>query len=592
MKRKIEFTIVINIIIGLMTIAFLSCDDYEDYPIEQFTIDYVFSTTDSVGKNAKGYLDAIYSTMYSGHNRVGSSFAEAGDYLDAASDDAVSSSLTESSVQRLFSGRYTASNPVAGEMDWGTYYAGIRRANTFIQHIDAVPLMFTFDNNVAENIPMNRAWKAEARFLKAWFYFELVKRYGGVPIVGETPYELGDDMEIPRNTFEQCINYIVGELEAIKDSLRSFPIANVNSDGHVVTQEAAMALKCRVLLYAASPLFNERPIEENNPLVGYDSYDADRWRIAAEAAKEFIDTYYGERIFELNLSLSNVFLNDYGVNNNKETIFFRQGSLNTDVEAKNGPVGFSGNNLGAGRTSPTQNLVDAFPMKDGKAIDDPTSKYAYSLSTMYQNRDPRLEITVLHNGSTWLGKTLETFDGGTHNPTGATQKTKTSYYLRKFMGNFENNNYDKVLHTWIMFRYAEILLNYAEALNEYEGPSPAVYQVLKDIRKRARIEAGDDKMYGLKSDMDKTEMRAAIRLERRLEFAFEEHRYWDIRRWRMAEDIFKQPLRGLSIIKSGGTLSYNVITVAATDFEPKRYLYPIPYSEVLKNRNMIQNPDW
>ena len=574
-------------IFGLLSIGltFSSCDDYEDLPIEQYTIDYVFSTTDSMGVNAKGELDAIYAIMYNGHNRVG------GDYLDAASDDALSSSLTESNTMRLYSGQFSPTNMVGNEMDWGKYYAGIRKANRFINNIDIVPLMNTFDNNVDTDIPLNRAWKAEARFLKAYFYFELVKRYGGVPMVSDIPYELGDDLEIPRNTFEDCIDYIVSELEVIKDSLRSIPIANVNSDGHVVTQEAAMALKSRVLLYAASPLFNENPIEAANPLVGYTEYDAERWKEAADAAKSFMDAY--SRIFALNMNFNNIFLSDYGLNNNREIIFFRQGSRNREVESTNGPVGFSGNNLGMGRTSPTQNLIDAFPMRDGKAINDPTSKYVYSPATMYQNRDLRLDLTVLHNGSRWLNATLETFEGGVNNPVGATQKTKTSYYLRKFMGNFESQaNYSETLHTWVMFRYAEILLNYAEAQNEYEGPSDAVYQAIKDIRSRARIEAGTDRMYGLKANMDKDEMRAVIQNERRIELAFEEQRYWDIRRWKIAEAVFSKPLQGLSIIKDGSIMTYNVVNVATTTFDPKRYLYPIPHSEVVKNSNMVQNPNW
>jgi len=355
-----------------------------------------------------------------------------------------------------------------------------------------------------------------------------------------------------------------------------------------------MALKCRVLLYAASPLFNEKPIpaidESQKPLVGYENYDVERWKKAADAAKQFIDSY---PYFSLNMSFSTVFLNDYGINNNKEVIFFRQGSKNTQIEYNNGPLGFSGNNLALGRTSPTQNLVDAFPMKDGKAINDPTSKYAYSLSDMYKNRDPRLEQTVLHNGSKWLNTVLETFEGGANNPTGATQKTKTSYYLRKFMGSFETQaSYTEQLHNWVTLRYAEILLNYAEAQNEYAGPSDQVYKVIQDLRKRAKIEAGTNGLYGLKQGMNKEEMRTVIQNERRIEMAFEEQRYWDIRRWRLAEEIFKKPLQGLSIVKDGTTLNFNIINVATTNFETKRYLYPIPYSEVVKNGKMIQNPNW
>ena len=212
---------------------------------------------------------------------------------------------------------------------------------------------------------------------------------------------------------------------------------------------------------------------------------------------------------------------------------------------------------------------------------------------MYQNRDPRLKKTVLHNGATWLNTTLETYQGGTNNPAGATQKTKTSYYLRKFMGAFENEaNYYDVRHNWISFRYAEVLLNFAEAQNEYAGPGDDVYQVIKDLRARAGIEAGDDGMYGLNSGMDKEEMRAVIRNERRIELAFEEHRYWDIRRWKIAEDVFNQPVEGLVIINSAGVMIPNFVDVLSTSFEERQYLYPIPYSEVIKNQNMVQNPGW
>jgi hypothetical protein len=263
------------------------------------------------------------------------------------------------------------------------------------------------------------------------------------------------------------------------------------------------------------------------------------------------------------------------------------------VEQNNGPIGFTGNNQSRGRTSPTQNLVDAFPMKDGKAIDDPSSAYSYSTQNMYANRDPRLEYTVMHNGSRWLKKSLETSITGKNNPDHSAQTTKTSYYLRKFMGSFEeSDNYDDVLHLWIMFRYAEILLNFAEAENEYAGPTPEVYKAITDLRSRAGIEPGADNLYGLKANMSAAEMREVIRNERRIEMAFEEQRYWDIRRWRMAEDIFAGPLYGLQITKSSNVLNYERIQVAEYSFENKRYFYPIPYSEVIKNSNMKQNPGW
>ncbi|MDR3185189.1 MAG: RagB/SusD family nutrient uptake outer membrane protein [Prevotellaceae bacterium] len=593
--KSIKYSTIIGC---LFVLATTSCDEYEAVPIERFTDDYVFSTTDSLGRNAEKYLNAIYYALQNGHNCVG------GDYLDAASDDAISSAISENDIQRLAGGQYTAANRVGagrnvpnritGNMDWGGYYTAIRQAITFINNIDKVPLMMSFTNANGLKAPMNRAWKSEARFLKAYFYFELVKRYGGVPILrDDAPYELGEDMELPRNTFEYCINYIVTELDAIKDRLRTVNTLNPASEAHVITDGAVMALKSRVLLYAASPLFNEHPIEPGNELVGYAGYDRQRWKDAADAARWFIDTYQG--IYELSLAdppFASVFL-DYYTSSNKEIIFAQQGDKNKSVEQNNGPIGFTGNNQSNGRTSPTQNLVDAFPMKDGKAIDDPSSAYSYSTQNMYANRDPRLQYTVMYNGSRWLKTTLETYLKGKNNPDQSAQTTKTGYYLRKFMGSFEeSDNYDDALHLWVMFRYAEILLNFAEAENEYSGPTPEVYKAITDLRSRAKIDPGADQLYGLKASMSKEEMREVIRNERRIEMAFEEQRYWDIRRWRIAEDIFARPLYGLQITKSSNILNYERIQVAEYSFENKRYFYPIPYSEVIKNRNMKQNPGW
>lgn len=554
-----------------------SCqDDFESVPLEQFTIDFVFSTTDSLGVQARKYLNAVYSMLPNGHNRV------SGDYLDAATDDAISSSLTENDVNRLATGQYTAVSTVGSDMNWAYYYRGIRMASTFINGIDVVPLKDKFNDGQ----PLTRAWKSEARFIRALLYFELVKRYGGVPLMGDEVRQLGDDLELPRNTFDECVGYIVNELDAIRDSLRTMPITDASANGHVVTREAAMALKSRVLLYAASPLFNGGNIGGSNNLSGYPAGDAERWKKAADAAKYFIDSY---PYFKLESDFSDVFL----TSGNKEVIFFRQGGVNKSVETSNAPVGFTGVNLGNGRTSPSQNLVDAFPMLDGKPIGDPTSKYVYNFTTMYDNRDPRLGKTILHNGSTWLTTSLETFQGGKSNPVGSVQKTKTSYYMRKFMGHFENaTEYFDVRHDWILFRYAEILLNYAEAENEYAGPSDAVYQAIKDIRKRAGIEAGDDGMYGLKSGMSKDEMRQLIHNERRIEFAFEEQHYWDIRRWKEAAGVMNNPITGLQITKNGAVLSSGEITVLQPSFAERQYLYPIPYDEVIKNDNMVQNPGW
>lgn len=159
--------------------------------------------------------------------------------------------------------------------------------------------------------------------MRAHFYFELVKRYGGVPLVGDRVYELNEDMELPRNTFAQCVDYIVRELDEIKNDLRSLPMPDAGDYAHAPTKEACMAMKARVLLYAASPLFNEKPIEPGNELIGYASYDPERWNLAAQAAKELIDEFgpNGKKTLDLTADYRNIFLNFYDLSNNPELIF-------------------------------------------------------------------------------------------------------------------------------------------------------------------------------------------------------------------------------------------------------------------------------
>lgn len=584
-----------HIVLAVFGILLLSScmDNYETLPADEFTEDYLFSKTDSNGTQARQFLNLIYNTMKNGHNRVG------GDYLDASTDDAISIKIGNNpDVYRIYTGNYTASNRVSNDMYWDDYYTGIRNANRLINGIDQVPFRFTYVNALGQTRPLNVTMKAEARFLRAWFYFQLLRRYGGIPLMGDKVYTIKDDLELPRNTFEECVNYIVSELDDIQDSLRTLPISNAAEYAHVVTKETCMALKSRVLLYAASPLFNGQTLEEGNPLVGYVDYDKERWKKAADAAKAFID-YAGDNGSQtviLDEDPRDVFLGFYSYGTNPELIFYRSGGNNHDLETTNGPLGFTGNKLGNGETLPTQNLVDAFPMADGRAIDDPDGAYTYDEQNPYNNRDPRLDYTVLHNGSKWLGTTLQTWQGGENNPSSGSIYSRTSYYMCKFLGKFQDaSEYSNQMHMWVMFHYSEILLNYAEALNEYlDEPSSEVYNVLYQLRERAGISKGDvaGYSYGLKDGMTQAEMRKIIQNERRIELAFEEHRFYDIRRWRIAEEVFSKPIQGMQITVGSGQTIYTRVDLLTTTFQTKYYLYPLPYDEVIKNKNMKQNPDW
>ena len=596
------------LLLGILACAFTACnDDYENLPVDQYTIEYVFSETDSAGVQAVRFLNAIYSTLPNGYNRVGS------DFLDAATDDAVSLYMdSDPDVLRLQTGRYTASNQVSSNMNWGTWYESIRKCNIFINNIDHVPFNTTYMNSekytdsegnevVGRERPLGSSYKAEARFLRAFFYFQLLERYGGVPLVGNNVYDINDNLELSRNTFAECVDYIVSELNDIEDSLRTLPMRDAAAFAHVPTKQACIAFKSRVLLYAASPLFNGKTLEPGNPYVGYTDYDASRWTRAAEEAKRFIDTYgtlstrtsMNKNKFQLAADFRNVFLNYY-TGDVREVIFFRNNGSGTSTERNNGPLGFSGNKLGNGRTNPTQNLVDAFVMKDGKPRGE--SKYPYDPQRPYDNRDGRLDYTILHQGSQWLNTQLDTYQGGANNPSGSGRFNQTSYSRCKFMGDFRTaNEYGSHTELWIYFRFAEVLLNFAEAANESENREAYmddIINVLIPIRHRAGIEAGSDKQYGLDRTMTREEMRAVIHNERRCELAFEEHRYYDIRRWREAEEIFKNPIQGMQVVKGTTQVVYTPINILNVDWSNKMYLYPIPYTEVNKNSNMVQNPNW
>ncbi len=580
MAKSIQIT---SLLIAIMSLAFFtSCKKtYESVPLgQQIPSEIAFDPNDSAGVYAMRYLLTTYdNALQNFHNRV------SGNYIDAASDDAISSQAGIPDVQRIATGAYTATN-TNGDNVWSRHYNSIRAATVFAVNINRVPM--------AEKLPNGKmaraAYRSEARFLRAFLYFELLKRYGGIPIIGDTIRQLNDNIQLPRRPFAECVEYIVSECDDIKDSLRTQEMVNNTTYGRV-TKGAAMALKARVLLYAASPLFNGGNIDPSNPLTGYTSFDANRWKRAADAAKELIDL----GTYRLMPSLTDVFITQAApVGSNTETIFWRQNGMNTSVENNNAPVGYT--SAGAnGITSPTQDLVDAFPTIDGKPIDEAGS--GYDANNPYVNRDPRLKATIFYNGALWLNRNVETFEGGADKPGGTVQQTKTGYYMRKFMGNFESVNgspvYSNTVHDFVYFRYAEVLLNYAEALNEYSGPDTEVYDVIRKLRQRAGINAGSDDSYGVPSGLSKDQMRTLIHNERRIELAFEEHRFYDIRRWKIADEAYGAPLRGVEIQRSSqGVLTFNPIEVLTPVFRPEMYLYPIPYNEVIKNPEMVQNPGW
>ncbi|MDR1632526.1 MAG: RagB/SusD family nutrient uptake outer membrane protein [Dysgonamonadaceae bacterium] len=537
-----------------------SCGDYLDRAPELSLDD---KTVFTIFSNAERFHNDVYTNLYARFNAVG-------DYqpvpMSSASDES-DSPAGYHGTQNFNMGIYDGI-----DADLGNYYGGIRKANIFLSNREIIP----FPSETKKNQMLG-----ETYFLRAFYFNEIVKRFGGMPIMDETRIIMpGEQMNYPRNTYKECIEFILADLEKAVPLL---PVELPENEYGRATRGAAMALKARVLLYAASPLWRQEMGE-------------DLWRQAAEAAKALIDlTNNGEKVYEL-YATGNAAA-DYEQlffrrreNGNKEIIFYKHAS----------PAGFSsseiqvwapkGGNLGGdGAVCPTQNFVDLFEMANGKPIHEEGS--GYNPQNPYANRDPRFYKTILYNGCQWQGETLDLSYNPNQDLSGAHRKTKeytrTGYYVRKYLP--ESVKYQTTntsYHNWIYFRLAEMYLNYAEALNEtLASPSQEVYDAVNAVRSRSGA-------VNLPSGLGKDQMRERIWNERAIELSFEEHRWWDARRWKKATDWFGGSMYEMEITKENGQPVYATKPFYTRTYRSHMDLYPIPVAEMRKNPLYVQNPGW
>lgn len=542
--------------------ALSSCNGFLDREEDSF-IDKT-ATFDSYNRT-KQYLTYAYTLLPDGLNRFS---REA--MLASATDDA-EFAIESAEIQQFNNGSWNAlNNP---DDVWNRYYSGISKCCTLLENTNHVNLDISRldpDKQVeyANSLKDIRMWRAEARFLRAYFHFELLKRYGPIPIVTSTLSINGNYENTPRPTMKEVVDFIAKECDIAADTLELTPWRNVNDAFGRATKGAALALKSRLLLYAASPLYVDfgDTNEANKPT------DVALWKSAADAARAVIDLNQ----YELASSYADLFKNDF---QNKEYIFVRRYAANSDFEKSNFPVSFGGQ----GGTNPSQNLVDDYEMLDGTPFDwnDPAKA-----AQPFENRDARLGATILMNMAPFKGKKVATYPEGADaspNP----NATKTGYYLRKFLNEDVNiqTGGSSSGHVVPLFRLAEIYLNYAEALNECDPTNPDIALYLNKVRNRASLPNV--------SALSQEQMRAVIQHERRVELAFEEHRSWDVRRWKIASSTLGAPLMGVQIERKPlGGYTYMPVKVEQRVFQPKMYWYPIPQSEVLKLKQWKQNNGW
>jgi len=546
-----------SIIIGF------SCAKITDEPVDFNAVDVTL--VDSLF--VKNYISSIYNYVPSGYNRLQNSM------LDASTDLAVNS-FSGSPAFLIGTGSWgSGDNP---DDVWASNYQGIRAVNIYFRDIEPnlVPPLFTSQQYINE-------LTGQAYFLRALFYSELAKRYGGVPIVEEV-FVAGQVVEIERASYDNTIQYISEQFDRAADLLPVRYQNNNATDFGRATKGAALALKSRMLLYAASPLFNDPENSDQNPWSGV--FDAQKWEDAADAAYSVIELneyVLNDRYFRYFIQMDS---------DNKEMIFNRISTPSNNIERINGPTGFTG---GMGATNPSLNLVNEYFMKDGTSFDWNNPDHA---ENPWENRENRFAGSIIHNGREWMGREIETFEGGADMQ--SVNSTRTGFYLRKFLdGNARWFGGETGVgnHSWPIIRYAEVLLNFAEAMNEAYGPyqDPAGYgmnavQAVEMIRERALMDP-----YQLPEGLDQNQLREMIHRERKIELAFEEHRPFDLRRWKKAMDILNQPVKGLRIIKDEEeNYSYEIFDAENRSFSERMYLYPIPQSEVDKNPLLLQNPGW
>lgn len=562
MKIKILAVAVFGVILGSCS-DFLSYDENSEYSKER-----IYATWDRAYQTGTHVYSYLQSDFLSSNNTLG------GASRSAACDEAEYVWPT-SPIHTFYDGTWSAVKTVDDQ--WENYYAGIRAANQFLEN--GVGLTFP-DERYGSDYKLkmrkydNLQW--EVRFLRAYYHFELAKRYNNVPLVTKV-LTVQEARDIEQAPFDSIVEFVVRECDAITDHLPVSYDANYSDETGRVIKAAPMALKSRVLTYAASKLHNP-------------SRDKAKWMRAALASKALIDSM---KVFTGSESLPSFATIVSPENHNSlEMILGARCPESNIPEGYNFPIGFEGGNTG---NCPTQNLAECYGVKRGKTFDpqDPFNA----------DRDIRLtSYTAVTNGSKFCyGATVDITEG-TPNGYPSHGATQTGYYLKKFLNkdvSITKASNTKSKHTFPLFRYAEVFLNYAEAMIEiYESPSASDASIglnltaLNGINKvyaRPGLGLGS---YTAAQFTGYDDFVATLRKERMGELAFEDHRFWDIRRWKIGQET--TTIKRLRILKDAdtGKSVYSVYETNTRIWDDKMYFYPIPQTEIFKNPNLKQNPGW
>lgn len=576
----------------------LSCDVLEKVPGSDFTEDTVFESQ----KDFESFLFGTYMiglhSYYPYHNLN----ASGGVNMNPNPTMCMTSPMSDESEMapswhqsHIWNSAGLQKNNIVQQEDrrWNLRWMALRRANIIIERVDATDFTAT----------EKRGYKGEALFIRALNHFEIFKRYGGMPIVDKR-FGISDDWNVPRASVEDYVNFIVKDCDDAAACLDGITY-NENQRGRI-NKAACLALKAKVLLFAASPLFNSASpyLPTDHPeLVCYGNYDKNRWKLAADAAQAALNEAAAEGFGILdNDDPNNDYRKVWEEYDNKEVI------LAEKFTAKQGNWGFpwcvlipAGLNMTAWADNGvcvTHNFARMYDKKDGTPMEyNAPGVVGHDIMAKYAQLEPRFHQTVAYQGSPWNNSFPDMqLDVDASGESPQPKANVTGLLMHKIIPRALDNvgsNYQQTPNG-ILFRVAELYLNLAEALNEYEGPTANVYDALHPVRDRAGM---PDFPAGLSQD----EMRERIKKERALELAFEDHRLWDIRRWMDAEkdgvmkgNFYKQTLKRTSPPLVGGldqTCDYTIEVFEVRSFNRNMYLHPILESEVNKGY-LTQNPGW
>ncbi|WP_291914825.1 RagB/SusD family nutrient uptake outer membrane protein [Chitinophaga sp. CB10] len=640
---KLTKYIIYMLLSGMIAGALGSCKKYLDViPDNMATIESAFA----MRKEAEKYLFTCYSYLPS-HGTINGNVA-----MSAGDEWSLIYPFVASAAQpngfNIAVGLQSASDPMVnfwdGALGAKSMYQALRDCNIFLENINRVPDMDTYEK---------ARWAAEVKFLKAYYHFYLLRLYGPIPLVKvNLPMDASiEQIRVYRDPIDSCFNYIVQLLDEAKDDLPE-SITNLAAEQGRITQPICLAMKAKVLVYAASPLFNGNPDykgftdNRNRPLFP-EQKDDSKWAKAAAACQEAIDMCHaqGMKLYTFTQSVAAYYLSpqqytEMSIRNaicdrwNSEQIWANPNSMVNDLQTNSIPRGldpaFLDNTSPRGQLAPPLKIVELFYSKNGVPInEDRTYPYStrYNLRTAVNeektdfevgyvtaqvnfDREPRFYANLGFDGGKWYGQgkydekstilSVKAKKGQAASQQVQFAYSTTGYWIKKYV------HYQDVIGTsstltiqqypWPEFRLADLYLLAAEAYNEANGPTGEALQYINLVRARAGIPTVENAWtnFGINPSKYTTKegLRSIIHQERYIELAFEGQRFYDMRRWKEAPALMNAPMTGWDIQQSTSEAYYKVRPILYQTFSLKDYFWPIKVSNMTVNRNLVQNPGW